>query len=525
MRMSDTIPALLRQAAQRFGEQPALCSAADGATSYADLDRQADLVARAMIGDGAAPGERAAIWAPNMWEWVAVAVGIQRAGGVIGPLNTRLKGGEVADIVRRARITRVFVIGEFLGRSYPAMLRGEAMPDVKRTIVIRPPNSFRGPETGWDDFIALGGSATDAQLAEREAAVRPDTIADIMFTSGTTGAPKGAIFDHRRSLGGGRAWNVLSGMQRGDRYCCFGPFSHNASYKAGWIAGLQTGATVYWPDAYDAATVLDLIADNRITIMPAPPTVWQEVLDHPNRLDWDISSLRFLSTGATIVPIELIKRLRDETNIRYVTTGYGMTECCGSATHTLPDDPMERVAFTVGKAIEGTEIAIADKEGRLLPFGETGEVLIRDDKLLIEYLDNPEATRATVDADGWLHSGDVGVMDAGGYVKLTDRLKDMFIVGGFNVYPAEIERQMGGLAGLRQCAVVGIPDRRLGEVGHAFIVRSPGSTLTEAEVLAWSKSNLANYKVPRGITFLDALPMNATGKVVKYQLRALLASA
>ena len=518
-----TIPALLRDAAALYKDRAALSSSTDGAISYRDLDRRADDVARAMIADGAVPGDRAAIWAPNMWEWVAATVGIQRAGGVMVPLNTRLKGGEVADIIRRGKVSRLFVIGDFLGRSYPEMLRDEAVPDLRRTIVLRgmPQQLGRGEE-GWDGFIARGSSTSDAALAEREAGVKPDTLADIMFTSGTTGAPKGALFDHRRSLGGGRAWATISRQNADDRYCVFGPFSHNASYKAGWVAGLMTGSTVYWPDAYDAVSILDLVATNRISVMPAPPTVFQEVLGHPNWRDWDISSYRFLSTGATVVPIELIKRLRAETTITEITTGYGMTECAGSATHTRPGDPVERVAYTVGMAIEGTELMVVGPDGRAVPTGEAGEVLIRDAKLLIEYLDNPEATRATLDADGWLRSGDVGMLDSAGYLKLTDRLKDMYIVGGFNVYPAEIEKQMSGLPGIHQSAIIGVPDQRLGEVGHAFIVRSAGSTITAEEVIGWSKANLANYKVPRGVTFVDALPMNATGKVIKFALREMM---
>lgn len=521
--MSTTIPALLREAAALYGERAALVSPSDGAMSFRALDDHADRVAKALLADGALPGDRSAIWAPNMWEWVAGAVGLQRAGGVLVPINTRMKGGEVADIIRRGSVTRLFVIGEFLGRSYPAMLRGHATGDLQRIVVLRARAGQLGPgEESWDQFVARGTTIGDAALAERAAGVNADTPADIMFTSGTTGAPKGALFNHRRSLGGGRAWARISRQTAEDRYCVFGPFSHNASYKAGWVAGLMTGSTVYWPEAYDAQTILDLIARNRISVMPAPPTVFQEMLAHPNWRDWDLSSYRFLSTGATVVPIELIKRLRSETGIAEITTGYGMTECCGSATHTRPGDPLERVAYTVGAAIEGTEIRVAGPDGRSLPTGEAGEVLIRDDKLLIEYLDNPEATRATIDADGWLRSGDVGSLDGDGYLKLTDRLKDMYIVGGFNVYPAEIEKQMTGLPGIFQSAIIGVADQRLGEVGHAFIVRSPGSTITAEEIIAWSKANLANYKVPRGVTFVDALPMNTTGKVTKFALKALL---
>lgn len=521
--MTDTIPALMRDAARRHGDRAALVSQIDGPIGYRALDDQADQVARALIADGTVPGERAAIWAPNMWEWVAATVGIQRAGGVMVPLNTRLKGGEVADIVRRGGITRLFVIADFLGRNYPAMLADEPMPGLRRRIVLRATLGTLGrDEEGWDDFVARAAGCDGATLARREAMVTPDSIADIMFTSGTTGAPKGAIFNHARSLGGGRAWVGISRQTADDRYCTFGPFSHNASYKAGWIAGLMTGSTIYWPEAYDAVTILDLMANNRISVMPAPPTVFQEVLAHPNWRDWDLSAYRFLSTGATVVPIDLIRRLDAALPQAEISTGYGMTECSGSATHTRPGDPLERVAYTVGTAVPGTELRIVGGDGAPVAQGLPGEVLIRDDKLLIEYLDNPEATRAAVDADGWLHSGDVGYLDTDGYLRLTDRLKDMYIVGGFNVYPAEIERQLTGLPGIYQSAIVGVDDQRLGEVGHAFIVRDAGSTITTEEVIAWSKANLANYKVPRGVTFLDALPLNSTGKVVKYALRDML---
>nr|WP_314437206.1 AMP-binding protein [uncultured Brevundimonas sp.] len=521
--MTSTIPSLLRHAAKLYSDRPALSCASDGASSFAEVDALADRFARALIGDGMAHGERVGIWAGNMMEWVAAAAGTQRVGGAIVPLNTRLKGGEVADIVRRANVTRLVVIGEFLKTDYPAMLRNETLPQLKRVIVLRSqPDRIKGKEELWEGFLQRGDAVPDAEFRAREAAVGPDTIADIMFTSGTTGAPKGAVFDHRRSLGGGRAWAGITGMTAQDRYACFGPFSHNASYKAGWVTGLMTGATLYWPEAYDAETVLGMISRDRITVMPAPPTVWQDVLDHPHRRDWDISSLSFLSTGATVVPIELVRRLAAETEIEHITTGYGMTECCGSATHTVRGDPVERVAYTVGKAIVDTEIQVVDADGRPAAPGERGEVLIRDDKLLIEYLDNPEETRLALDADGWLHSGDIGSLDEHGYLRISDRLKDMFIVGGFNVYPAEIEKQMSAVPGLAACAVIGVPNGRLGEVGHAFIVRSPGSTLTEAEVQAWCKANLANYKIPRGVTFLDTLPLNTTGKVVKPQLRALL---
>jgi acyl-CoA synthetase (AMP-forming)/AMP-acid ligase II len=513
-----TIPNLLTRAANLAPNHPAMV-AHDGKISFSELENAADKVARAFLKAGLLKGERVAIWAGNMWEWVAAAVGIQRIGGVLVPLNTRLRGGEVADILRRGDVKYLISIGEFLGRYYPDMLAGEDISGLRRLIVLRSQNPRH---ESWGQFIAAGEDVSEAVFRARAADVGPDDIADIMFTSGTTGHPKGAIFDHKRSLGGGRSWVGISNMTAADRFCTFGPFSHNASYKAGWVAGLMAGTTIYWPEAYDAVSILSLIADNKITVMPAPPTVWLEAHAYPNRKDFDISCLRYLSTGATTVPIELMRQLARDLSHAVISTGYGMTECCGSATHTLPGDEMEIIANTCGKAIAGTEVKTINRYGDECPIGEAGEILIRDNKLLIEYLGNPEATAQTLDKDGWLHSGDIGVLNAEGYLKITDRLRDMYIVGGFNVYPAEIERQMGSLEGLYACAIVGVPDARLGEVGHAFIIRKPDSNLTEAEVLAWSKTNLANYKIPRGITFVDAFPMNSTGKVLKFQLKQMI---
>ena len=513
--LQTTIPALLADAARRYKGRPALV-AADVTISFERLDHEADRAARAFLATGLQPGERVAVWAPNMWEWVAAAVGAQRVGGVLVPLNTRLRGGEVADVVRRAQVRHLVSIGTFLGRYYPDMLRGEAMPELRRITVL---GGAQGADEDWERFLAVGDAVPPEVLAERAAAVRPTDIADIMFTSGTTGRPKGAVFDHRRSILGGHAWREITGLTDQDRFCVFGPFSHNASYKAGWVTGLLAGAAVYWPETYDGASILELIAANRITVMPAPPTVWMDVHAHPNRRDWDISSLRFLSTGATTIPIELIRRLKRDFTGTTISAGYGMTECCGSATQTLPDDDVERIVHTVGRPIAGTQVKIVRPDGSTAQAGEAGEVLIQDDKLLLEYLDDPAATREAIDAGGWLHSGDIGALDADGYLRITDRLKDMYIVGGFNVYPAEIERQMSALEGLHACAVVGVPDERLGEVGHVFIVRAAGSKLSEAQVFAWSKANLANYKAPRRVTFVEALPTNASGKTVKFELR------
>jgi acyl-CoA synthetase (AMP-forming)/AMP-acid ligase II len=518
----DTVPAALRAASRRFGDAAALLSPDGESTSFTTLDRVADAFARALIADGMAPGERIGIWSANCWQWVAAAVGVERAGGVLVPLNARLRGAEVADILRRARVTRLVSAGEVHGRSYPAMLRGEDLPELQRVIVLRgDPSRVAGREIAWDAFLSLGGPANEAALREREAGVTGDTLSDIMFTSGTTGRPKGALFTHRATVRAAENMGRFAGVKTGDRYCPMGPFAHLGGYKTGFVLGLLRGATICWGDAYDSKSTLDLIARNRINVMPAPPVIWQDVLDNPNRQDWDLSSLRFCATGGTMVPPEVVRRLVAELHVDQVGNGYGMTETSGMTAFTRPEDTVEQVAYTVGRAADA-EIRIVGSDGRILGPGETGEVVVRNDRVLVAYLDDPAATSATLDGDGWLRTGDVGSVDAEGYLRITDRLKDMYISNGFNVYPAEIEHMLSGLPGMQECAVVGVPDARRGEVGHVFIVPAPHGTLTQAEVLAWCKQSFANYKQPGGVTFVDELPRNSLGKVLKTQLREMV---
>jgi acyl-CoA synthetase (AMP-forming)/AMP-acid ligase II len=365
----------------------------------------------------------------------------------------------------------------------------------------------------WDSFVEGGRGVPVETVRERADAVTPEDLSDIFFTSGTTGLPKGAMLTHGQTIALYISWSELATVRLGDRYLLVNPFFHTFGYKAGIVACLLRGATIVPQPVFDVDTTLGLVQGERITVMPGPPTLYTSILDHPHRTEYDLGSLRVAVTGATTVPVVLIERLRAELALQTVVTAYGLTETCGTATMCRPDDDPVTIATTSGRAVDGVEVRVD------APTGEPGEVLVRGFNVMRGYFEDDAATKEAVDPDGWLHTGDIGVMDERGYLRITDRVKDMFIVGGFNTYPAEIEQVLARHAAVAEVAVVGMADDRLGEVGRAFVVRRPGVEVTEAELIGYCRERLANFKVPRVVTFVDALPRNASGKVVKATLR------
>ncbi len=510
--MEETIPQLSREAARRFGDKAAMLAPSGESIGFRDLDSLADRFARALIADGLEPGERVAVWLPNCFEWVAAAIGAQRAGGVLVPLYFRHQSAEIAEILERASVSHVVT-----DASLAVGLRAMHLPLLRRIVIA---GASASGDTGWDAFLDSGRQVPDAALHERAGQVTGNSISDIMFTSGTTGRPKGAVFTHRSAVAGAWIMQHYNQADDTDTFCPMGSFAHVGGYKQGWLTGLVSGATIAWGDAFDPASVLELIERLGITIMPAAPITWQGVLDFPARADYDISHFRFVATGGTMIPPELVRRLIAEMAVKQVGTGYGMTETCGMDAYTLPHHQADRLASSVGTAAPDTEMRIAGPDGRDVATGEDGEILIRNPRLLLEYLDDPEATRAAIDRDGWFHSGDVGHLDAEGFLTITDRLKDMYIINGLNVYPAEIERALKSMQGIGQSAVIGVNEPVKGEVGAAFIVRTGGAPVTEDAVRSWCREQLAGYKVPKFVRFVDSLPRNAMGKVLKAELRA-----
>jgi acyl-CoA synthetase (AMP-forming)/AMP-acid ligase II len=518
--MTTTLPQILQQAADRFGDGVAI---EDGALrlSYHELEGQARLAAKAYISMGLGAGERVGIWAPNCAEWIISALGAHLAGGVLVPLNTRLKGREAGDILRRSGARALVCPAEFLGVRPLELLRGQALPELKLRIVLSASGATQ-PDEGaisWREFLASCSSCSANMLDQRSAAVTADSLADIMYTSGTTGLPKGVMSTHGQNVRAFAAWSEIVELSAADRYLIVNPFFHTFGYKAGWLACLLSGATILPMAVFDPAEVMRRIPRDRVTVLPGPPALFQSLLAHPDCGAPDVSSLRVAVTGAANVPVKLIERMHDELGFTTVITGYGLTESTGLVTMCRPGDDAQRIARTCGKAIPEIEVRCADEQGATVPAGIEGEVLVRGYNVMRGYFNDPAATAAAIDADGWLHTGDIGVLDAEGYLRITDRKKDMFIVGGFNCYPAEIENIIASHPAVAQVAVVGVPDERLGEVARAFVIRRAGHELDETRLVAWCRENMANYKVPRSVSFVAELPTTASGKVQRFALR------
>ncbi|MBU6330574.1 MAG: FadD3 family acyl-CoA ligase [Acidobacteria bacterium] len=509
-----TIGGLVMASAERFPDVEALVDG-DLRLTFPQLRDAVVDAARAHIAAGVGPGDRVAIWAPNIAEWVIAGLGAVTAGAVLVPLNTRYKGTEAADIIRRSGASVLLCVNGFLGNDYVGMLEGQQLSC--RIVVLRG-DSPTGT-IAWSDYLAAGAEVTTDAVAERQAATAPDDLCDLVFTSGTTGAPKGVMVTHAQTLRVFEVWADIVGLVEADRYLVVNPFFHTFGYKAGIIACLLKGATIIPEPVFDVGRVLTRIAAERVSMLPGPPTLFLSILNDPARDTFDLSSLRVAVTGAAAIPVSMIERMRDELTFRTIITAYGLTEATGTVTMCRAEDDPATIALTSGRAIPDTEVRIVDEDNNEVPRGEAGEIVCRGYNVMLGYLDNPTATAETVDPEGWLHTGDVGIMDERGYVRITDRTKDMFIVGGFNAYPAEIENLLMGFEGIAQVAVVGVPDERMGEVGMAFVVPREGVSIDPDALVAWARDTMANFKVPRHVRIVDALPTNASGKVVKVELR------
>ncbi|HEX5567348.1 MAG TPA: FadD3 family acyl-CoA ligase [Streptomyces sp.] len=518
-----TIPGVLDLAASACPQGEAVV---DGEVrwTYEQLRHEVLAVTKSLMALGVERGDRVALWAPNSHRWVAAALAVAGAGAVLVPVNTRYKGDEARWVLEKSRTRMLLVENGFLGNDYLTMLgTGSAggvpvpgLPDLIDVVTLD-----AGKTDGarpWDAFLGLGARVPDGEAVARWDSVRADDVSDLLFTSGTTGRPKGVLTTHQQNVLTYRAWCGRTGLSGDDRYLIINPLFHCFGYKAGVLACLLQGATMVLQAVFDVEKALSAIEAERISVLPGPPTIYTSILDAPTRARFDLTSLRLAVTGSAVVPIALVRRMRAEL-FPVVLTAYGLTECCGTVTACSVADDDETVALTAGRPLEGVELAIVDSERRPLTCGQDGEILVRGYNVMLGYLDDPQASAATVDQDGWLATGDVGHLDEHGNLTITGRSKDMFVVGGFNVYPAEVEQVLARHDAVSEAAVIGVPDARLGEVGRAYVTLRPGVGAAAGELIDFCRDRLANFKVPREVVVIEEFPRNASGKVHKAALQ------
>ncbi|WP_157963935.1 AMP-binding protein [Actinocorallia populi] len=467
-----TLPGVLERAPRAA---PALIEG-EVRLTYGELLDAARSVAAALAASGVGEDEAVGVRLPNGCDWAIASYGISCAGARVVPINIRYTDAEAADIIARSGCRAVIAEGG------------------------GPPEEAVVPVHRVRELLASAPDATEAD--RRMAALHPGRISHVQYTSGTTGRPKGVLLRHGGMVETTRSWVENTGLRGGDRYPVVAPFAHIGGHKTGLLACAVAGATALPQPVLDPKALVKAVAEQGVTVLQGPPALFQALLAEP---DMPAGRVRIAVTGAAVVPPELVRGLKERLVIPYVFTAYGLTEACGVCTMTRPDDPLEAVAGSAGVPIPGVEVRIGETDG---------EILVRSPGLMAGYLDDPEAT-AEAFSDGWLRTGDVGERDGEGRLRVLDRIKDLLIVGGLNVSPAEVEEVLTGHPGVRAAAVVGVPHERLGEVPAAFVV----GDAEFGELVAYCGERLAGFKVPRTLWRRDALPLNGAGKVDKSLLR------
>jgi fatty-acyl-CoA synthase len=511
-----TIGEALRRTTERFADREALVvrSQSHRATWRQLADASAD-VARGLLAAGVAPGDRVGLWSPNRHEWVEAQLACARIGAILVNLNPAYKSAEIEYALAQSSTSVLVHARAFRTSDYSAIINEvrPRLPLLRRTI------SF---EDDWDTLREEGRAVTPAALAAREASLSFDDPINIQYTSGTTGFPKGATLTHHNILNNGYFVGRALGLTERDRVCIPVPFYHCFGMVMGNLACVALGAAIVVPDeAFDAARVLDTVAAERCTALYGVPTMFIAELDHPRFAEFDLTSLRTGIMAGSPCPVEIMKQVLGRMHIPEMTICYGMTETAPVSTQSALDDPLELRTGSVGRVHPHVEIKIVDEDGRLVARGERGELCTRGYSVMRGYWNNDDATRASIDAAGWMHSGDLATMDERDYVNIVGRIKDMIIRGGENIYPREIEEFLHAHAAISEAQVIGVPSEKYGEEVMAWIRCRPGASATEDELAAHCRGRIATYKIPRYWKFVDAFPMTVTGKVQKFRMREL----
>jgi HIP---CoA ligase len=508
---AGTIPGVVERAAATYVGRPALVSEA-GTVTFDELLELVRAAAGALIEAGVGAGDRVALWAPNTAEWAMASLAVLFAGGSVVPVNTRYTAVEAAALVGRAGCRVVLAEGEREGRS----LAREAaeMPGPRAVVSL---GATTPGLASWADLAGAGSS--HAEVDRRLAMLTPGDVSHVQYTSGTTGAPKGAMLRHGAMVETTARWAEVVGLKVGDSYPVVSPFSHIGGHKTGLLACLVTGATAVPIVSFDPVGFARIVAQHGATVVQGPPTIFHALIEQAHEGSDALGTLRVGITGAAVIPPSLVRDMFEVLGLVTVVTSYGLTETTGVCTITRPGDPIEVVAETSGRPIAGVDVQIVDGSGLPLPPGSRGEIAVRGIGIMRGYLDDPEATRAAMYGE-WLATGDVGWIGEDGNLRIVDRVKDMVVVGGFNVYPAEVERVLLEHAAVAQAAVIGLPDARMGEVPGAFVVLAAGAVIEVDALVEFMGERLAKFKVPRTVWVVDRLPLNAAGKVAKAELRS-----
>ncbi len=524
--VGDTVGAALTRTAARLPDHEALVSRHEGVRlTYRELSDRADEVARGLLALGVEPGDRLGIWAPNGAQWTVLQFGSARVGAVLVTINPAYRPNELAYALRltgvRLLVTaRAYKTSDYLGML--ASVRAD-LPDLERVVTLdggAPP----GPrDCTWDELVAAGADVAPEALAAVAATLDRDDPINIQFTSGTTGNPKGATLTHHNVVNNARGLAELLHYTDRDRVCIPVPLYHCFGMAVGNLGCLSAGATMIYPSpTFEPGATLEAVAAERATSLYGVPTMFIAQLEHPDFASFDTTSLRTGLMGGAPCPVEVMKRVVEDMHAREMCVVYGMTETAPVSFVTRPDDDVERRVSTVGTVLPRVEAKIVDPATSLtVPRGERGEICTRGYLVMRGYWDDPEATRAAVDTAGWMHTGDLGVMDDEGYVNIVGRITDMVIRGGENLYPREIEEVLFQHPDVASAQVIGVPDRRMGEELMAWVVVREGADLADDDLRRFCSERLAHFKVPRYVKFCDDFPMTVTGKIQKFRMREL----
>jgi fatty-acyl-CoA synthase len=502
--------------------------------TYRHLREEVDLAARGFLSLGIKKGDRVGIWSTNSSQWVITQFATARIGAILVNINPLNRAFELSHVLRQSECQTLLLIGGFRDADYVAILR-EICPDVEscapgklqsqnlpdlRTVIFLGEAAPNGMFS-WDEVLRRGRTISPEKLRQREAQLEFDDPINIQYTSGTTGLPKGAMLSHHNIVNNAQFIAAALGLTNQDHLCIPVPFYHCFGMVLGNMACVVSGATMVVPAAYfDAESTLRAVDEEKCTALHGVPTMFIAELGSPNFKDFDLSSLRTGIMSGSPCPIEIMRRVVKEMYCHELTIAYGQTEASPVITQTTTEDPIEVRVTTVGKALPHTEVKVIDPiTGKIVPRGVSGELCTRGYLVMKGYYKNAEATRKAIDADGWLHTGDLAVLDDRGYFKISGRSKDMIIRGGENIYPREIEEFLFSCPGIVEVQIVGVPDLKYGETVAAWVKLKPGATLSLEELKQFCKGKIAEYKIPRYLKLTNEFPMTVSGKIQKFKMR------